>query len=167
MKSRGLLASCLYPIPAIRERYRDTLLKLLGYAWNEERFLAESERVERVRWAIHPQQEGFTRALAWPRQFIFELREQILEELENGMPEVESGSSESMYFAKMSRAEGEISTQWYTDRPNDPTTVGEAKVTSDGKPVEFKELGGFATMGALWFSRTGPAEYQYRWHMGY
>jgi spore coat protein CotH len=150
VKARGRLASRLYQVPEIRERYRTVMLGILKSHWDEKALLAESERVEDlVGDSIHERQKGFSQAMDRTREFFSTRRDQITKELEDGTPEVEGGASEPMYFAKIGRVEGTINAQWFSDAPDDPTEVGEAKVKViiDGKEVEFTNLGAHAVMG--------------------
>jgi spore coat protein CotH len=158
VKARGRLASRLYQIPEIRERYRSVMLGLLKTHWDEEALLAESERIENlVGDSIHDNQSGLSRALDRTREFFATRRDQIIGELKDGTPEVGDGGSEPMYFAKVGRVEGTINAQWFSDAPNDPTEVGEAnvKVLMDGKEVEFTNLGAHAVMGRFGFRGPG------------
>ncbi|MBT5708697.1 MAG: hypothetical protein HOI66_20465 [Verrucomicrobia bacterium] len=158
VKTRGRLASRLYQVPEIRERYRTVMLGVLKSHWDEKALLAESERVEElVGDSIHESQKGFSQALDRTREFFSTRRDQITKELEDGTPEVEGGASEPMYFARVGRVEGTVSAQWFSDAPNDPTEVGEAKVKVivDGEEVEFTHLGAHAVMGRFGFRGPG------------
>ena len=46
VRLKGLVASKLYQIPAVRKKYAATMKKLMAEHWNEKKLLAETERIE-------------------------------------------------------------------------------------------------------------------------
>ena len=86
VKTQGLVAHTLYQLEPARERYRKTLMVIMDKHWDEEKLLAEVDRIEKLvtphltwgqRWSFKP---GRIRA------FIRNRRSEIDREIANGMP---------------------------------------------------------------------------------
>jgi len=90
VKTEGLIAHRLYQIPSERERYLKTLRGILNEHWDEEKLLAETDRIETL---LEPylkesrSQRDFSRELEKTREFIRTRREEIDKETVGGMPE--------------------------------------------------------------------------------
>ncbi|MEC9349631.1 MAG: CotH kinase family protein [Planctomycetota bacterium] len=95
VKTGGMIANKLYQLPASRARYKKTLLGVLREHWDEKKLLAETDRIEAL---LDPyiressRQRGFYRSLDSVRQFIRTRREEILDEVADGMPIWTKGS---------------------------------------------------------------------------
>lgn len=95
VKTGGMIANKLYQLPASRARYKKTLLGILKEHWDEKKLLAETDRIEAL---LDPyiressRQRGFYRSLDSVRQFIRTRREEILDEVADGMPIWTKGS---------------------------------------------------------------------------
>ena len=95
VKTGGMIANQLYQLPASRARYKKTLLGILKEHWDEKKLLAETDRIEAL---LDPyiressRQRGFYRSLDSVRQFIRTRREEILDEVADGMPIWTKGS---------------------------------------------------------------------------
>ena len=95
VKTGGMIANKLYQLPASRARYKKTLLGILKEHWNEKKLLAETDRIEAM---LDPyireysRQRGFYRSLNSVRQFIRTRREELLDEVADGMPSWTKGS---------------------------------------------------------------------------
>ncbi|MCH2581985.1 MAG: CotH kinase family protein, partial [Planctomycetes bacterium] len=95
VKTGGMIANKLYQLPASRARYKKTLLGILKEHWNEKKLLAETDRSAAL---LDPyigkysSQGGFYRSLNSVRQFIRTRREEILDEVADGMPIWTKGS---------------------------------------------------------------------------
>ncbi|MEC7776545.1 MAG: CotH kinase family protein [Planctomycetota bacterium] len=95
VKTGGMIANKLYQLPASRARYKKTLLGILKEHWDEKKLLAETDRIEAL---LDPyiressRQRGFYRSLDSVRQFIRTRREEILDEVADGMPVWTKGS---------------------------------------------------------------------------
>ena len=46
VRLKGLLANKLYQIPSVRKKYAATMKKLMAEHWDEDKLLAETERIE-------------------------------------------------------------------------------------------------------------------------
>ena len=95
VKTGGMIANKLYQLPGSRARYKKTLLGILKEHWDEKKLLAETDRIEAL---LDPyireysRQRGFYRSLDSVRQFIRTRREEILDEVADGMPIWTKGS---------------------------------------------------------------------------
>jgi ankyrin repeat protein len=89
VKTGGLIANRLYETPSARARYLKTLTEILDKHWNEEKLLAEADRIETL---LQPyakdslKQRRFSRELDKVREFIRNRRKEIAEETADGMP---------------------------------------------------------------------------------
>ena len=87
-KTWGLISHKLYQVPAVRKRYAAVLRGVLTKHWNEKALLAEVDRLEKL---LEPQltrrhSRRFESALERTRKFIRTRREQLVEEMADGMP---------------------------------------------------------------------------------
>ncbi len=101
VKTQGLIAYRLYQLETGRERYSKTMKKLLEIHWNEEELLAELDRVaamiqpyllpeqrefQEEEWGGRGEKKTFENELANVREFIRTRKNDILQEIGDGMP---------------------------------------------------------------------------------
>ena len=101
VKTQGLIAYRLYQLEAGSERYRRTMMELLESHWNEVELLAELDRVavmiqpyllpeqrefREEEWGGRGEKRTFENQLAEVRDFIRTRRNDILQEIGDGMP---------------------------------------------------------------------------------
>ncbi len=89
VKTGGFISNKLYQLPGGRENYRKVLLGILKSHWNEKKLLAEVDRIEKMLdpyVAKYSRQRGFYRSLNGIREFIRNRREEVMEEVSEGMP---------------------------------------------------------------------------------
>ncbi|MCY3550514.1 MAG: CotH kinase family protein [Candidatus Poribacteria bacterium] len=101
VKTQGLIAYRLYQLETGRERYAKTMKKLLEIHWNEEELLAELDRVaamiqpyllpeqrefQEEEWGGRGEKQTFENQLADVRDFIRTRKNDILQEIGDGMP---------------------------------------------------------------------------------
>ncbi len=142
--SQALLANRLYRLPAIKKKYRKMLEELLGTVWNEDRLLAQVDRVEAlVQDHLHKSQRDFPRALRKLRSFIKRRRRVLQRRLDQWPIEFKSGPRRPFYFKQAGSATASFSTAWNKDSPDEPLTNGEATMDLklEGERVEFKQIG--------------------------
>ena len=96
VKTQGLLAHKLYQLKSGRERYARTIMHIVEEHWNEEKLLAEMDRIEAmVKPHLIPSQRGeFAGSLKAARGFIRLRRADMIKETANGMPEWEMAPDE-------------------------------------------------------------------------
>ncbi|MYH79961.1 hypothetical protein F4141_04530 [Candidatus Poribacteria bacterium] len=101
VKTQGLIAYRLYQLETGRERYAKTMMELLKNYWNEVELLAELDRVaamiqpyllpeqrefQREEWGGRGEKQTFENQLANVRGFIRTRKNDILQEIGDGMP---------------------------------------------------------------------------------
>lgn len=101
VKTQGLIAYRLYQLETGRERYEKTMMELLKNHWNAEELLAELERVaamiqsyllpeqrefQEEEWGGRGKKQTFENELADVRDFIRTRKDDILQEIGEGMP---------------------------------------------------------------------------------
>jgi len=100
VKTQGLIAYRLYQLEMGRERYAKTMMELLKSRWNEVELLAELDRVAamiqpyllpeqrefREEWGGRGEKQTFENQLANVRGFIRTRKNDILQEIGDGMP---------------------------------------------------------------------------------
>ena len=101
VKTQGLITYRLYQLETGRERYAKTMKKLLEIHWNEEQLLAELDRVaamiqpyllpeqrefQEEEWGRRGEKQTFENQLADVRDFIRTRKNDILQEIGDGMP---------------------------------------------------------------------------------
>ena len=143
MYAKGQLAWQLNQDPDIRQRYHETLLKLLEATWKEEPMLAELDRIQAlVSDHLHPAQQGNSQAVETARKFIQERRGELLGEIKNGPIHIEKQPAKPFYMREAGQAQGEFSTTW--SPADQKEAVASDKVTFsmtlNDDPVEFEQV---------------------------
>jgi len=98
VKTQGLIAHRLYQLKSGRERYAKTIMDIIEKHWNEEELLAETKRIEAMlKPHLFPSHtitdektrrgSTFANSLESTRKFIRQRREDIINEIADGMPE--------------------------------------------------------------------------------
>lgn len=87
VKTTGLLAYRLYQTPSGRNRYRETLLAVLEHDWQEEELLKEIDRIESLVKPFLSRSQQRTVKSDSVRKFIRTRRQEIMEEIADGMPD--------------------------------------------------------------------------------
>ncbi len=86
VKTKGMLAYYLYQDEASRERYRATLLDILSQYWDEGELLSEAERIRAMAepyFTVAQRERSNTGSVL---RFIRNRRDEIMEEIADGMP---------------------------------------------------------------------------------
>jgi len=141
--AKGQLAWQLNQDPAFRQKYHETLKKLLETIWKEESMLAELDRIQTlVGDHLHPAQQGNGEALETTRQFIKNRRAEILEELKDGPIHIEKQPAKPFYMREAGNAKGEFSTTWSPADQKDPSSSDKVtlELTLNGEKVSFKTV---------------------------
>jgi len=115
-KIQGLIAYKLYQQKSGRERYAKTMMDIIEKHWNEAELLAETERIEKM---VKPHlvqaqisiidevemkeedvevKATFAGSLEEKREFIRQHRDDIINEIANGMPEWKKSPNEPLLF---------------------------------------------------------------------
>lgn len=145
--AKAILPNKLYRNKKIKADYQATLMKLLDEQWNEEKLLAEIDRLEgMLEKHVADNNDGFDRTMRGYRRFIKGRREGIMDEFEDGPPELKSREKRPLYFSELGIVKATFSTKWFDKEPKDATKSG--KVTVDmsinGKTIELENPGVYA-----------------------
>ena len=142
--TQAMLPNRLYQIPEIRDRYRATLVKLLGELWVEEKLLLTLDQVEaKLKDHLHATQKDFPRELAKARDFVKNRRAVLQKELDKWPIVLTHGPREPAYFKVIGQAKGTFDTKWGENSPAEPVSSGTAQLelVLDNETVKFKQLG--------------------------
>ena len=87
VKTKGMLAHYLYQDKRSRDRYKETLMRLLSEQWNEDELLEETTRIQAMSapYLSDSQRDGSN--VNAVRRFIRNRRDDIMNEISEGMPE--------------------------------------------------------------------------------
>ena len=100
VKTQGLIAHQLYQIESCRQRYAQTMRYILDNYWDEDKLLAETERLKKLiephltlgqKWNL---KSGNPTNLKKIRDFIRHRRSEIMTEIADGMPTGTGGPQE-------------------------------------------------------------------------
>lgn len=144
--SKAVLPNKLYRIPKTQEMYQQTLFELLDTYWNETELIAEIDQLEQLlKDDVLESNRGFARVVRNYRRFVQSRREEIMEEFENGPPELLSEHKLPIFFDQIGEAEIKFTTQWFEKTPKADETKAEVEIELmlDGKPVELENVGAY------------------------
>lgn len=145
--AQSILANRLYHTKGMPDRYRRTLQHLLDEVWNEEKLVAEIDRIERmISPHLHETQQGAPGAMDQMRRFINTRREELQKDLSTRPARVPAEPRKPMYTVTVGKASGSFRTVWSERPPADPTKTGKLdfRIDLDGKRVDFEQLGASA-----------------------
>ncbi|HHZ91906.1 TPA: hypothetical protein EYN98_02990 [Candidatus Poribacteria bacterium] len=105
----GLIANQLYQLELGRQRYEQTLRKIIEQRWNEKDLLAETERIEALvkpyltttQSRLVQSADKFVELLAEKRKFIRQRRGEIMTEIAEGMPKWEVEPVQPFVISRM------------------------------------------------------------------
>ena len=144
VKTKGRIAHHLYQTETGRERYRKTLHGLLKNHWNEEKLLAECDRIEAlIEPHLNREQSRFSRSLRGTREFIRKRREDLMDETGEAMPRWTKTPKAPPVIAEIGTVKAKFSGEWMEDSPRERANLGKAtlQLTLNDKPVELTDVG--------------------------
>lgn len=153
VKTTGRITAKLYQIPSVRSKYQETLTSMLNDVWDEKELLADISRIHSlVLPHIHPNQKKYKEATEKMRSFITERKEDIMEEIADGMPEFSPRDKKPIIFATAGSIEGEFSAPYVPDTEEkeiDWASHGHANLTLtlEGKPIKVDQIGAYVLPG--------------------
>jgi hypothetical protein len=145
--AKAILPNRLYRKDETQKSYVATLMSFLDEHWQEEKMLAEFDRLEQLlKPHLLEDNREFDRVLSGYRRFIKNRRDQIMAEFKNGPPKLKSKEHTPVYFETNGTVEITFSTQWFDRDPKKVPGTGEVSVVLivDGNEVELKDLGVYA-----------------------
>lgn len=149
---KSVLANRLYSSEGGPDRYRAVLTDLMETVWQEEKLLAEIDRIQQlVEGHTHESQSDYQKAMDQTRDFIKKRRKLVERELRRWPLKIASKPREPIYTSKVGTASGTFTTTWMAKPPKDVYGTGEAEleVNIDGKPLELVKLGVHATYSQM------------------
>ncbi|MBM4003746.1 MAG: hypothetical protein FJ295_10730 [Planctomycetes bacterium] len=153
--AKGILAYRLNQIPAMRDRYQATMLKLLETVWNEEKLIADVDRIETLaKGQLHEAQGNIEEAAEATRKYIRERRQEIMDEIKDGPVHITTPPAKPFYMREAGQASATFSTDW-TASGDQPAESEQATVdiVLNGEKVKFKKV--VATAGPSRFPAFG------------
>ena len=115
---KAILPNKMYRNEKIQANYQSTLMSFLDEHWNEEKLIAEVDRLEAMlQDHIVEENKGFARALRSFRRFIKRRRKGIMGEFRDGNPELKRKDQKPVYLAEVGLAEATFSTTWKRSDP--------------------------------------------------
>ena len=140
VKTQGLIAHRLYQLKSGRERYARTILDIIEKHWNEEELLAELDRIEamlkphlspsqtitdeKTRWNERARRGStFADSLESTREFIRQRRDNIINEIADGMPEWEKSPDPLFVIGAEAGRLSKVSDIWGAARNGDTEAV--------------------------------------------
>ena len=145
--SKAILPNKLYRIPETQAMYQKALFGLLEEFWNEEELVAEIDQLEALlEDEILPSNRGFRRGVRNYRRFVETRREEVMEEFEDGPPELNSGHQLPVFFEEVGQVDVKFATQWYKRRPKDATLESDLEIQyrENGELIELEDTGVYA-----------------------
>jgi hypothetical protein len=153
--AKGILAYRLNQIPAMRDRYQATMLKLLDTVWNEDKLIADVDRIEAiVKGQLHEAQGDIAETSEATRKFIRGRRQEIMDEIKDGPVHITTPPAKPFYMREAGQASATFSTDW-TASGEQPAVSEQATVdlVLNGEKVKFKRV--VATAGPSRFPAFG------------
>lgn len=151
VKAIGILCNRLWQVPAIRDRYRAEMTRLLAGPWNEARMQGDTARLQQL---LQPQstisRETMEAASAAALAFIRSRRSEVSAELAGPAPDWPGNVSSITAPGNRGRMTitGSFTAPWHAAAPANPLASGTAtlSVTVDGTPRPgFERAGAFST----------------------
>jgi len=157
VKTKGRIAYHLYQTETGRKRYREALHGLLKDHWNEEKLLAECDRIEAlVEPHLNREQSRFSRSLRGTREFIKERREDLMDETGERMPRWTKTPKAPPVIAEIGSVKVSFSGEWMDESPRERTNLGKVtlQLSLGDKPVELTDVGVHGTWEGGGFGRS-------------
>ncbi len=139
--AQGILANRLYHTKGVPERYRTTMQQLLKDAWDEEKMLAEIDRVQKlVEPHLHQSQAGTPRAINEIRDFIRGRRAEVERALILWQPMVPAEPRKPAYVVDVGKVSGSFSTVFSAGGPQPKQSKSDIQMELDGKAIELQTV---------------------------
>jgi len=136
---KAILPNKIYRNKKIQADYRSTLMSFLDEHFNEEKLIAEVDRLEAMLQdhLADENRDSFERSLKSFRRFIKKRRKGILREFRNGNPALKRKDQKPAYLTEIGIAEATFSTTW---RDIDPGKAVEGESVSVSLTVNDKKI---------------------------
>ncbi len=141
---KAILPNMIYRNEKVQADYQSTLMSFLDTHWNEEKLVAEIDRLEAMLQdhVLDEHQKSFARSLRSFRRFIKRRRKAIMGEFRKGSPKLKRETQKPVYLAEMGTAEAKFSTTWRNSDPG-KAVKGETvsvSLTVNGRKIELADM---------------------------
>lgn len=139
---QSILANRLYHTAGIPERYQATMQRLLDEVWDEDKMLAEIDRVEKlVTPHLHRAQSETPQAMDEIRQFIRNRGDVVRRQLRDWRPDVPAEPRTPSHFIDLGHAKGSFTTRFGGNQAAAAeSSQAELQIQLDGKPIELTKV---------------------------
>ncbi|MCA9059948.1 MAG: CotH kinase family protein [Planctomycetaceae bacterium] len=133
--AQSILANRLYHTEGISNRYQTTMKDILSNVWDEQRMLAEVDRIEKlVTPHLHPSQSDAPQAMGAMRDFIRRRRSTAEQLLADWRPRIPPIPREPAHVIPRGTLQGTFAASFKTEMPSDTVTASTLKLSlGDGK----------------------------------
>ena len=146
--AKAILPNKLYRNDKVKADYKATMMSFLEMHWNEEKLIAEVDRLEELLkpHVLPDNEKQFKRSLIGYRSFIKGRRKDIVGEFKSGPPKLLATSKPPIYFAAIGEIEATFKATYYDKAPRNPQDVGEVNLDLkvNGKELVLKDIGVYA-----------------------
>ena len=146
--AKAILPNKLYRNDKVKADYKATMMSFLEMHWNEEKLIAEVDRLEELLkpHVLPDNEKQFKRSLIGYRSFIKGRRKDIVGEFKSGPPKLLATSKPPIYFAAIGEIEATFKATYYDKAPHNPQDVGEVNLDLkvNGKELVLKDIGVYA-----------------------
>jgi len=140
---KAILPNKIYQNEKVRADYQSTLMSFLDEHWDEEKLVAEVDRLEAMlKDHVAEENQGFARSLRGFRRFIKKRRQGIEGEFRDGNPELKRKDQKPIYLGEIGIAEATFSTTWRNSDPG-KTVEGESvsvSLTVNDRNIELVDM---------------------------
>jgi spore coat protein CotH len=161
VKAKGRLAYRLNQIPAMRQRYQNTLNQLLDEVWDEDELQKAINTVESLtKNDLHPIQQQTIGTTQQVRDFVAGRRKSILDEVAEGPIHVDTPPGGMSFTMKKSgELEGSFKTQWKETPEATVESTGTLTLTQGKEKIRLRDVIVTAQEGrAFGFGFGGPGQ---------
>ena len=156
--AKAILPNKLYRIPETQKRYDAQLMSFLETHWDEEKILAEMDRLDAMlKDHVMDSNDKYSETMEKFRKFVKSRRSNLMREYKKGSPKLRSREQTPVHFAEIGTASAKFSTKWLTKKPKDISDLQDItlELVIDGEEVEMKNVHSFAEL-SQWPSPGGP-----------
>lgn len=138
---KAILPNKIYRNEEVQAKYKSKLMMLLDQHWDEEKLIAEVDRLEALL-KDHVQEDnpGFARAVNSYRKFIKARRKLLVKEFDKGIPELKQQDQKPIYVSEIGTVEATFKTNWFDADPGKAADDDELSftLTVNEKLIELK-----------------------------
>jgi spore coat protein CotH len=144
--SQSVLANRLFKLPEVQKLYRETMTTFLEEHWQEDKVLANIDRLEELLSEHKREDTKFSNAVQKLRSFVQSRRKSLMKELDAWPVKMKPEPRTPPYFTEMGTARATFSTKWFEESPENPLVQGDVEIEMilNGEEVKFSQIGAVA-----------------------